>query len=399
MTTCPHFPFPDRPGVALDPGYLSEFRGQPLIPVQLRNGREALLVTRYADVKTVLSDARFSRQAWADGTLYARKSQTLPLAVSDPPLHTRRRRAVQAAFTQGQAELDRPWIRAFAEELADRIEPGPVPVDLVERFIQPFTYGVICRMLGLPDSDIPRFQPWVDAMMSVGRFTEEVTADAHQRMHGYFAEWLRRKQAQADAGRPADDLLTRLLAAPECQVLSTDERVAFGYGLLIGAGETTHYHLSLGLIQVIRDPALARTLRGEPETTAAVVEELLRWVWFAGTGGAPHVALEAVELTGGHIEAGQVVIPLTDAANRDASVFEDADQFRIDRPPKRHMGFGIGRHMCLGAPHARVELQEGLGALLRRFSHLELELPDAQIEWHSDMFVRGVWKLPVRCLR
>src|SRR5215472_15306684 len=104
MSGYPLFPFPDRPGVPLDPDYLRLYRSAPLIPVTLRNGRTARLVTRHQDVKTVLADDRFSRGQWNSGTLFARESAALALVTSDPPVHSRRKKAVQAWFTHRRAE-------------------------------------------------------------------------------------------------------------------------------------------------------------------------------------------------------------------------------------------------------------------------------------------------------
>ncbi|NIE82522.1 MULTISPECIES: cytochrome P450 [unclassified Burkholderia] len=405
MTRCP-FPFHDRPGVSLDADYLAAYRGEPLIPVTLKNGAEALLVTRYADVKTVLSDARFSRQAWKGGTLFARETSALALVTSDAPLHTRRRRAVQAAFTVSQAERDRPRIAQIAESLLDAIDAPAGRFDLIASYTQPFPYLVICEMLGLPKQDISRFLPWVETMMSAGRFTPEATAEAHRNMYDYFGSLLRDKQQRLARGEPHDGLLMRLLDAHQPrddeenpdQPLSFEELTVLAFGMMMAGGETTTNHLALCVCEVLRDPALAARLQREPERIPDAVEELLRWTWFVMTGGQPHVALEDVALSCGTIRAGQVVIPLTDAANRDPAAFGDADTFRIDRTPNRHLGFGIGRHMCLGAPHARVELQEGLDALLRRFPRLELALPEAELPWRSGMFMRGIWQLPVQVL-
>jgi cytochrome P450 len=125
------------------------------------------------------------------------------------------------------------------------------------------------------------------------------------------------------------------------------------------------------------------------------VDECLRWVWFGGTGGQPHVVMEETELAGTRLSRGQVVIPLTDAANRDPEVFGDADTFRPGRTPNPHLGFGHGRHMCLGAAHARVEAEMGVSALLQRLPRLAVGLEPAQLEWRDHMFIRGVWSLPV----
>lgn len=393
---CPRFPLADRPGISLDREYLDRFRDEPLVPVQMANGRKALLVTRYEDVRTVLADARFSREAWVNGTLFARKSTSLALVTSDAPTHTRRRSAVQSRFTHRRGEQDRPRVVEIAEELLDRLESAGQPVDLIAEFTTPFPYRVICDLLGVPVADLDRLLPRVNVMMSAGRFSADEVNAAHEMMYAYFFEQVARRRQAIDTGAPGDDLLTSLLTAPEENRLSDEEIVVFGFGLMMAGGETTASHLALCVLQVLRTPGLADSLRRDPSAIPTVVEELLRWVWFAGTGGQPHVTLEAVELAGTVIESGQVVIPLTDAANRDEVAFADPDEFRPDRTPNPHLGLGHGRHMCLGAAHARVELQEGLAAILRRLDRLELAVDETELDWRSRMFMRGVWTLPVR---
>ncbi|MET7847359.1 cytochrome P450 [Streptomyces avermitilis] len=394
----PRFPFPGLSGISLDPVLLDRYRDEPLVPVRLANGREALLVTRYADVRTVLSDDRFSREAWANGTLFARKSGALALVTSDAPTHTRRRSRVQSRFTHRKAEEDRPRIARIAAELLDSLQDADAgrPVDLIAEFTTPFPYRVICEMLGVPTADLDWLLPSVTVMMSAGRFSADQAARAHEVMYDYFFGQLAARREAIAAGRPGDDLLTTLLSAPRETRLSDEEIVVFGFGLMMAGGETTASHLAMCVLQVLSTPGLADRLRRDASAVPAVVEELLRWVWFAGTGGQPHVALEDVELAGRALPAGQVVIPLTDAANRDPGVFPDADEFRPDRAPNPHIGFGHGRHMCLGAAHARVELQEGLTAVLERLDHLELAVEPAELRWRDQMFMRGVWELPVR---
>ncbi|XRQ02348.1 cytochrome P450 [Actinomadura welshii] len=381
------FPPPNRPGVALDAGRLRRLREAPLVPAVLPSGHRALLVTRHADVRTVLSDDRFSREAWTGGTLFARTPASLALAAGDPPTHTRRRRAVQAWFTARRAEADRPRVEALAERLLDETEAHGPPADLIETFTTPLPYTVICDMLGIPVRDLGLLLPWVSAMMSAGRFpAAEVTA-AHQGMHAYFADRIAERRA-----RPGSDLLSALATSSG---LSGDEAVVFGYGLLAAGGETTSNFLAMCVLDLARRPGLMARLRADPSLIPSAVEEFLRWVWFAGTGGRPHVALAGVELAGTPLMRGEVVVPLTDAANRDPAAFPHADEFDPERSPNPHAGFGHGRHMCLGAPHARVQLQVALAALVRRFAGLAPAVGPDRLEWRDRMLVRGVWRLPV----
>jgi cytochrome P450 len=387
MTGYPRFPFPDRPGVPLDPEYLRLYRSAPLIPVTLRNGRTARLVTRHQDVRTVLSDDRFSRGQWNSGTLFARESTALALVTSDPPVHSRRKKAVQAWFTHRRAEQARPDVEAVAEKLLDAIEATGAPADLIASFTTPLPYLVICDMLGVPSADLAGLLPQVTVMMSAGRFPAEQVAAAHQHMYDYFFGLLAARRATPDGG-----LITALLNDGQ---LSDQEIAVFGFGLLMAAGETTANHLAMCVQQVARDQELAAALRGQPDRIPVVVEELLRWTWFGGTGGQPHVTTAEVELAGTLLAPGEAVIPLTDAANRDPAVFEHADEFRPDRDPNPHLGLGYGRHACLGAALARVELQAGLAALLRRFGELRLAVPEERLDWRTQMFMRGTWSLPV----
>ncbi|PNV30956.1 cytochrome P450 [Streptomyces sp. DH-12] len=384
-------PFEARPGVALDPGHLKVLRERPLIPVDLPGDHKALLVTRHADVRTVLSDDRFSREAWHNGPLFARRSEALALVTSDAPRHTRRRRAVQSWFTHRQAAAARPGIERLAENLIDGMEKTGSPTDLVAGFTTPLAYGVICDMLGVP-ADTELFLPWVNAMMSAGRCTKEEVDAAHTHMYAYFEAQLTERREAMSAGTPGDDILTALLQAGE---LSDVEISTFGLGLMVAGGETTTNFLSCCVMEILARPDLVAALREDPSGTPGAVEECLRWVWFNGTGGQPHVVVEEADLAGVRLCPGQVVVPSTDAANRDPSVFESADEFRTDRVANPQLGFGYGRHMCLGAAHARVEAEVAIAALLRRFADLRVAVEADRLAWRDGMFIRGVWSLPV----
>ncbi|WP_396445818.1 cytochrome P450 [Actinomadura sp.] len=380
------FPLPHRPGVPLDAGHLRLLRERPLVPAAVA-GRGALLVTRHADVRTVLADGRFSREAWHGGTLFARTPASLALVTSDPPVHTRRRRAVQARFTARRAEADRPRMAALAGRLLDGMAADGPPADLLARFATPFPYAVICDMLGVPAGDLGLLLPWVSAMMSAGHYPDTEVKAAHEGMHGYFAELVAARRTL-----PGDDLLTELVHGSD---LSDEEIVVFGSGLLMAGGETTSTFLGSCVLDLVTRPGLAARLRDAPALVPSAVEEYLRWVWFAGTGGQPHVLLADAELAGTPLGRGDVVVPLTDAANRDPAAFPAADEFDPARSPNPHLGFGHGRHMCLGAHHARAQLQIALTALLRRFDDLALAVDPARLAWREGMFMRGVWQLPL----
>jgi len=393
------FPFPAGRGASLCPEYARPLREQPLLPVVLAGGHRALLVTRHADVRKVLSDDRFSREAWSNGTLFARDSSTLALATSDPPGHTRRRRAVQSWFTAHRAQQDRPRIEAAAESLLDALVAQGPPADLIAGFTTPLPYRFVCEQLGLPLVDLEWLLPHASVMMSAGRYGTEEIAAAQQSMRGYFTEHLAERKAALQRGTPGSDLVSSLLiargtASAENRI-SDDEIIVLALGLFIAGGETTANHLAICVHEILARPGLAGKLRDNPALIPSAVEELLRWIWFIGTGGHIHVVVEELELAGRTLPRGQIVIPLGDTANRDPEVFDDPDVLRIDRDPNPHLGFGHGRHMCLGAPHARAELQVGVEAVLRRLDGLALAVPEQELEWRDGMFIRGMWSLPV----
>ncbi len=147
-------------------------------------------------------------------------------------------------------------------------------------------------------------------------------------------------------------------------------------GLLMSGAETTASHLALSLIEVLQRPGLVDSLRRHPEQIPSAVEELLRWVWFGGTiggtAGRAHVATADVKLHDRLISKGEIVVPILDVANRDPDVFPDADEFCPQRSPNPHLGFGHGRHRCIGMAFARLELQVGLQTVLSRLSGLAL---------------------------
>lgn len=395
VNQCPYFPLPDRPGISMDMEYLQCFREQALIPVRLEGAVPAFVSTRNVDIKKIMTDARFSREAWKGSMLYARDPATMPLLTCDPPLHTHRRRAVQADFTPLKAEQDRSHIQRIAEELVDAIDANQSSVDLIEVFARPFPYRVICDMVGLPWRDIDKFSPWVDAIMSIGRFTSDVVADAHKKMDEYVSEQIRIKQERLLSGVSVSDIIGHLLTASEEKRLSLTEITMILHEIIIAGSETTVNHLAMCIYEVVRKSDMAEALRRDPQKIPAAVEEFLRWIWLSPIVGVPRVALTDVELSGGMIKAGQVVVPLIGPGNRDPDAFADADDLQLDRAPNHHLGFGVGRHMCLGLAHARVELQIGLATVLRKFSRLQLAVPEEQLEWRSNMMIRGLWKLPV----
>jgi cytochrome P450 len=391
------FPFAAGPRSEPPPEYAGIRDGMCPAHGRLPQGRDAQLVTRYDDVRHVLSDPRFSRSAYTSGTLFARSTDSLPLAATDAPDHSRRRAAVTWWFTARRVRAMAPEVEELAKRHVAELASGPAPADLVAGFAVPFTQRVICGVLGVAEPDIAVFKSWIDPIMSINRYPAETVARGHEEFQGYFADFVDRTRAELDAGERPPGLVADLLEPRDpTRRLSRAEVIALSAGLLIAGYETTSNVLAAAVYELLRRPDLVAALRRAPERIGPVVEELLRYLCLNGTGGVPHVATEDVRLPGGTVvPAGSVVVPIPDAANRDPAVFDDPDELRPYREPNPHVGFGHGPHHCLGAELARLELRVGIGQLLAAFPELRIAVPDGELRWRTDMFVRGLWELPV----
>ena len=382
------FPLEPGPRISLRPEDVKLFRRQPTHDVELADGTAAIAVTRQCDVRTVLSDNRFSRAQFHMRTLWARSDTFIALATADPPLHTARRRAIQGWFTTRKAEQARPLIEHVAGQLLGELLAAGPPADVYARFCHPFPNLVHMTLLGLDIADLPYLAPRMTAVWSSGHCSDDDVAKAALDLREYFESQVSRSRCGGSPG----GLIDALVRDESANRLTDAEIVMLSMGLLISGAETTGSHLALGLIEVLQQPGLSDALRRNPHQIPSAVEELLRWVWF-GVGRA-HVAMEDVKLHDRLISKGEVVITISDVANRDPDVFPDPDTFCPQRSPNPHLGFGHGPHKCVGMAFARLELQVGLRVLLSRLDGLSL-VAGTRIDWRTDMFTRGVWNLPV----
>jgi cytochrome P450 len=391
--------FPNTPPGQLEPHpLLNQLRAaEPVSRVRAPYGRDAWLVTRYADVRTVLADHRFSRAAAiCDDAPRATPAVPPPDSIMslDPPDHTRLRTLVAKAFTAGRVEKLRPRTQDVATALLDRLVEHGDPADLVEHFCLPLPVAVICDLLGVPAADQGDFRTWSDAFLSTAELTAEETATAGLNLYGYLANLAAERRTQ-----PADDLLSALVQARDGEEkLSEHELVMLGVTMLIAGYETTGGQLGNFLHLLLTRPDLADRLRSRPDLLPTAIEELLRSVPVLAGVGFARIATEDVELSGTTIRAGDAVFTSEPAANRDEAVFGDTSRLDLERHPNPHLTFGFGVHYCLGAQLARMELQVGLGSVLARFPRLrpaESAESDGGVRWKTGTLAHGVSRLPV----
>ncbi|OZM74801.1 cytochrome P450 [Amycolatopsis antarctica] len=384
------YPFNRSDGLALDPAYRAARETAGMIRVQLPFGEPAWLATRYEDVRFVLGDKRFSRaMSVGRDEPRAREGQTGSGILSmDPPDHTRLRVLVAKAFTVRRVERLRPRVQEITAGLIDDMLAAGPPVDLVDAFALPLPVQVICELLGVPPEDRVLFRAWSDAALSTSSLTaaefERNRRELREYMSGLIA--LRRKD-------PADDLMTALIQARDDEdKLSETELVDLCIGVLVAGHETTATQIPNFVHVLLAHPDRVAELRADPELIPGAVEELLRFVPLGTGGGFPRYAVEDVLVGDVLVREGEPVVVAIGSANRDDARFADADELDFRRTSNSHMGFGHGVHHCLGAPLARLELQEALRALFTRLPGLYLA---GEPEWKSEMLVRGLRKMPV----
>ncbi|GGZ72688.1 cytochrome P450 [Streptomyces subrutilus] len=384
------YPFNSAEGLQLAEAY-EQVRDRPgLLRVQLPYGEPAWLVTRYADARLVLGDRRFSR---AEGVRHDEPRQSegrsdSGILAMDPPDHTRLRSLVARAFTVHQVEKLRPRVRELTAGLLDGLEAAGPPADLVDGFALPLPVAVICRMLGVPEEDRPRFRVWSDAALSTSSLSAAEFAANREELRDYM-----RTLIQSHRAEPRDDLMTGLIEARDgADRLSELELVDLCVGILVAGHETTASQIPNFVLTLLDHPEQLALLRSRPDLVPNAVEELLRFVPLGSGAGQPRYATEDVEVGGTLVRAGTPVLVATGAANRDALRFGAPGVLDITREGVQHLGFGHGVHHCLGAPLARLELQEAVGALITRFPGLHLV---GDVTWKSQMLVRGPRVMPI----
>ncbi|MFF1462011.1 cytochrome P450 [Streptomyces sp. NPDC058330] len=384
------YPFNEPAGLGLAEAYREALEQPGLLRVRLAYGEPAWLATRYADARLVLGDRRFSRAEALrhDTPRQSEGRQDSGILSMDPPGHTRLRTLVAKAFTVHQVERLRPWVRELSQGLLDELEALGQPADLVEHYALPIPVAVICRMLGVPEEDRPKFRVWSDAALSTSSLTAEEFRRSREELRAYMAGLIEDHRL-----RPRPDLMTGLIEARDTgDRLSEAELVDLCVGILVAGHETTATQIPNFVHALLDHPDQMALLRERPELIRGAVEELLRFVPLGSGAGFARYATEDVEVGGTLVRAGEPVLVAIGAANRDALKFDAPGRLDVTRSGVQHLGFGHGVHHCLGAPLARLELQEALEALLVRFPDLRLA---GDVEWKTQMLVRGPREMPV----
>ena len=364
----------------------------------LARGMFGYVVTHYEDVVAILRDKRWHNAAAmlpeimgvTDPGFLARRRESILSAEGDT--HTRLRRLVAPAFSPRAADRLRPFMREVIDGLVEPLAPVG-RADVIADICEPYPIPIICELLGAPKSDWQLFSRWATDVLRIfnANLSEDLPAimKAQDELDAYTRELIAERRS-----KPADDLITALIAAEEAgDRLSTDELVMMVEAVIVGGTDTTRNQLGCSVALLTEHPDQWALLAERPELAPRAVEETMRILGaIRGTG---RFASEEIVYRDIVFPAGTFISPALAMANRDETVWPGADRFDITREPsgQPQLTFGSGIHYCLGASLARAELQEALPLLARRMPGLSV---DGTITWKPNSF--GIWgpeRLPV----
>lgn len=386
----PAFPF-DWDGTRL-PAEIEALRAEPVRKVRTIAGAEAWLVSSYELCRQVLEDPRFSLKDTSAPGAPRQYALTIPPHVVNNMGNITGaglRKAVMKAINPKAPGLEE-WLRARAGALVDAMVAEGAPGDLRSAYADPYSAGLHCRMLGIPEEDGPRLLRSLDVAFMNAPHEIEAARLHWDRDIAYMTE---RLDDPATGGLMAE--LAALREDPEYAHL-TDEMLATVGVTLFGAGViSTAGFLAMALVSVLTRPDVREALTaGGPGGVAGAMDELLRVNLSIGDG-LPRLALEDVRLGEVDVRAGELVLVLVEAANHDPERFPDPLAFRPDRENAAdHLSFGGGRHYCpataLGKRHAEIALE----TLLDRLPELRLAVPVEQLVWRTNFMKRLPERLP-----
>ena len=359
-------------------------------PIHWSPAMKSWVITRYRDVQDLLVgdavsvnrlvkfyEALPGEQAAKLGEIVHYLNRWV--AFRDPPEHTRMRRVMRHAFTAQAVEAMRPQIEAIVDHLIDRLAAKPAgPLDLTRDYAVLVPAFVIMDLLGVPRDMLDNVKRWSDDMATFISGSRNVgdkydrAADGCRQMAAYFRELI---EARDDGDK-----------------LSHEELIATCILVLFGGHETTTNLIGDAVLALLKHPDQMARLQAQPGLIDGAIEEVMRWD--GPTNAVVRVMARDYEIGGKVLKEGARVFLMLNSANRDPRVFPDPDRFDITRAPNRHMTFGQGIHICLGAKLAREEGRIAVRELVCRFRDMKLA-PGAEIEWIDAMVPRGPKAVPV----
>jgi cytochrome P450 len=380
-------------------------REGPARPVVMPHGAKVWLITRYADVRALLTDPRISKDGKLMNEMYVRHSGTAVgddepvttgfddnlsrhLLNSDPPEHTRLRAQVSEAFSASRIACWRPRIEQVTDELLNAVA-NESKVDLIRALAVPLPLIIIAELHGIPAKDRDAWQAWSTKLIGSGHDPVEV-AEASRRVTEYTIGLLEAKRAA-----PGDDLVSALVnASDHGDGLNQDELVAMIFVLMAAGLDTPMRQIGVAVYTLLTHPSELAKLRADPSLMPSAVDELMR---FDGTVAVAsfRFAVADIPLDDVIIPAGEMVLLSPGSADRDSAHFDTPDQLDVQRHQPGSLAFGHGPHYCIGAHLAKLEIEVALSRLISRFPHLRLAVDPNELHWENHNLLRSLEELPV----
>lgn len=369
----------------------------PLSRVRIWNGSTPWLITGHEVARTLFADPRVSVDDriegfphWNEHMLSTVDKRPRSVFTADAEEHTRFRRMLSKPFTFKRVEGLRSAIQAVTDECIDTMLAGDRPADVVAGLALPVPTTVISEMLGVPYADHEFFQHHANVGLARYASAEDGQKGAMS-LHKYLINLVEQKMAE-----PSEDAVSDLAERVTAGEISVKEAAQLGTGLLIAGHETTANMIGIGVLALLQNPEQAALLRAsdDPKFIANAAEELMRYLSII-QNGQRRVATADIEIGGETIRAGEGIIIDLAPANWDGAAFPEPDRLDFTRNAGQQLGFGYGRHQCVGQQLARAELQIVFHTLLRRIPTLELAIPFDQVPFKHDRLAYGVYELPV----
>ena len=364
----------------------------------IAKGVFAYPIFKYEDCVAILRDKRWhSAAALAaeafgvnDPRLKERRRESILSAEGD--VHTRLRRLVAPSFSPRAADRLRPFMREVMNSLIDPVAKNG-KCDLATDICDPYPIPIICELLGAPKKDWQLFSRWAEDVLRIFNATASEELDVIFKAQDELGEYTRQLIAERRS-RPADDLITSLIAAEEAgDKLDEAELEMMVEAVIVGGTDTTRNQLGCSIALFAEHPEQWKLLAEQPELAGKAVEETMRY--FGAVRATGRFASEDIEYKGVLFPKGTLVTPSLSIANRDETVFNDANIFDITREPagQPQMTFGSGIHYCLGAALARAEQQEALPIMAQRMKNLRI---DGAVTWKpSTVAIFGPENMPI----
>jgi cholest-4-en-3-one 26-monooxygenase len=353
-------------------------------------------VTRHADIVAVGKNPRdwiiepriavFTREAPVEPT--ARHLLTM-----DPPDHGRYRNLTSKWFTPRSVKVWAPKVERVTRDVLDAAGEKQ-DIDFVADVSAPITIAVIALMLGVPEEDWHLLFRWTNEIIAPedpefqrGRSSVETSEAARIELFGYFKELAEKRRVD-----PREDILSVVVQGRiDGEPLGDFELLSYYFLLVVAGNETTRNAMTGGIQCFLDNPGEWQKLARDASLVPHAVEETVRWttpvIQFART------ATRDLELRGRKIPKGDSVCLFYASGNRDEEVFEAPFEFRVDRRPNDHVGFGRGEHVCLGAHLARLEIRTMYEQLRGRLVSMERT---GEVDRVRSSFVGGIKRAPIR---